>query len=204
MFQDADLWDEREYKEGAIVSLNPKELLLAQTLETVHFASDLMGLVEARSSWARMGVGVHVTAPKIDPGWNKRITLELTNHSTAKYELEAGIEKPCQLILLQVPRSINVLTCCSVISNALCQRHFPPLPRLNQTRNGRLVLLQRARQISSSEAAGFSPPIRAPQCPQKFFRPPRSPPHFVHLLTANPRTGCGEAIHPWRRPRSAR
>ena len=107
MFEDADLWDEREYREGEIVTLKSNGLLLAQTLETVHLPHDLMGLVEGRSSWARMGVGVHVTAPKIDPGFNKPITLELTNHSQADYQLEAGIERPCQLILLRISKPLT-------------------------------------------------------------------------------------------------
>jgi len=104
MFEDADLWDEHEYQEGDVVTLHKGELVLAQTLEVVHLPNDLMGLVEGRSSWARMGVGIHVTAPKIDPGWNKRITLELTNHSQVNYELEAGAERPCQLMLLRLSK----------------------------------------------------------------------------------------------------
>jgi dCTP deaminase len=107
MFEDADLWDEREYKEGEIVTLKRGGLLLAQTLETVHLPHDLMGLVEGRSSWARMGVGVHVTAPKIDPGFNNPITLELTNQSQADYQLEAGVERPCQLMLLRISKALT-------------------------------------------------------------------------------------------------
>lgn len=107
MFEDADLWDEQEYEKGHIVTLHEGELVLAQTLETVHLPHDLMGLVEGRSSWARMGVGIHVTAPKIDPGWDKPITLELTNHSRANYELEAGVERPCQLMLLKLSKPLT-------------------------------------------------------------------------------------------------
>lgn len=107
MFEDADLWEEHEYAEGQTVTLKPGILLLAQTLEIVHLPHDLMGLVEGRSSWARMGVGVHVTAPKIDPGWNKRITLELTNHSKVNYDLEAGVERACQLMLLQISKPLK-------------------------------------------------------------------------------------------------
>jgi len=107
MFEDADLWDEQEYKEGDVVTLHKGELVLAQTRETVHLPNDLMGLVEGRSSWARMGVGIHVTAPKIDPGWNRPITLELTNHSQVNYELEAGLERPCQLMLLKLSNPLT-------------------------------------------------------------------------------------------------
>jgi dCTP deaminase len=107
MFEDADLWDEHECEIGEIVTLKKGGLLLAQTLETVHLPHDLMGMVEGRSSWARMGVGVHVTARKIDPGFNKPITLELTNHSKADYELEAGVERPCQLMLIRISKPLT-------------------------------------------------------------------------------------------------
>jgi len=39
--------------------------VLAQTLERVYIPPDLAGFVEGRSSWARIGVTIHVTAPKI-------------------------------------------------------------------------------------------------------------------------------------------
>ena len=107
MFEEADLWLEEERKSGDVVKLKRGELVLAQTLEKVHLPNDLMGMVEGRSSWARLGIGVHVTAPKIDPGYNKSITLELTNHSNADYELEAGVEKACQLILLKLSKPLK-------------------------------------------------------------------------------------------------
>jgi len=60
-----------------------------------------MGAVEGRSDWARLGIGVHA-APKIAPGFNKKITLELTNHSEVDYQLEAGVERACQLVLVRL------------------------------------------------------------------------------------------------------
>ena len=37
----------------------------------------LSGRVEGRSRLARLGIGIHVTAPKIDPGYKNQITLEI-------------------------------------------------------------------------------------------------------------------------------
>ncbi len=128
MFEDADLWDEREYKEGEIVTLHKGELVLAQTLETVHLPNDLMGLVEGRSSWARMGVAIHVTAPKIDPGWNRPITLELTNHSQVNYELEAGIERPCQLLLLKLSKPLTQAQLYGTSSEHIFAESDKPVP----------------------------------------------------------------------------
>ena len=51
------------------MEIEPREFVLARTLEPVRTPNDLMGLVEGRSSWARVGLGVHLTASKIDPGF---------------------------------------------------------------------------------------------------------------------------------------
>jgi deoxycytidine triphosphate deaminase len=67
-------------------------------------------LVEGRSTFAEFGIGIHVTAPKIDPGYNNRITLELTNHSQATWKIFAGEEgiSLSQLILMQVSPALKV------------------------------------------------------------------------------------------------
>jgi dCTP deaminase len=76
-FNAPDLWD---HQEADHCVLEQGDFVLSQTLEAVKIPLDLMGLVEGRSSWARFGVSVHVTAPKIDPGFSDPITLEFTNH----------------------------------------------------------------------------------------------------------------------------
>ena len=99
MFDEADLWEQQE---AEFLTLRPGRMVLAQTLEVVHLPNDLMGLVESRSSWARFGVGVHITAPKIDPGYSQPITFELFNLSEVSYELRSEVDQPCQLVLIQL------------------------------------------------------------------------------------------------------
>ncbi len=67
----------------------------------------LMGLVEGRSSWARLGIGVHLTAPKIDPGFSNTIKLEISNHGNTPVQLRAGEDSPCQLILVQLSTALR-------------------------------------------------------------------------------------------------
>lgn len=57
--------------------LRPGDFIITETFERVHLSRLLSGRVEGRSRLARMGVGVHLTAPKIDPGFDTHITLEL-------------------------------------------------------------------------------------------------------------------------------
>jgi dCTP deaminase len=55
----------------------PGMLVIGQTLEWIGLSNLLSGRVEGRSRLARMGIGVHITAPKIDPGFENYITLEM-------------------------------------------------------------------------------------------------------------------------------
>ena len=57
--------------------IKPSQFIITQTMERVRLSRMLSGRVEGRSRLARMGIGVHITAPKIDPGFDGHITLEL-------------------------------------------------------------------------------------------------------------------------------
>lgn len=59
--------------------LHPGELALAITHESITLPSDLVGWLDGRSSLARLGLMVHVTAHRIDPGWSGNIVLEFYN-----------------------------------------------------------------------------------------------------------------------------
>lgn len=76
----------------------PGRFVIGQTLETVRLPLDLSGRVEGRSRLARLGIGVHITAPKIDPGFHNRITLEIFNLGSWKVRLKAGMTI-CTLIV---------------------------------------------------------------------------------------------------------
>ncbi len=69
----------------------PGMFLIGQTLERVTLATSLAGRVEGRSRLARLGIGVHITAPKIDPGFSNNITLEMFNIGPSTIRLRAGM-----------------------------------------------------------------------------------------------------------------
>jgi dCTP deaminase len=99
LFADADLWDTEERN---VYILKRGQFVLAQTHEEVCLPNDLMGLVEGRSSLARLGIGIHLTAPKIDPGFKGNITLEMSNNGNVDVELVAGESRICQLMFLSI------------------------------------------------------------------------------------------------------
>lgn len=71
--------DEIYIPDGEAFFLHPGELALAVTLESVTLPADIVGWLDGRSSLARLGLMVHVTAHRIDPGWSGRIVLEFIN-----------------------------------------------------------------------------------------------------------------------------
>jgi len=71
--------------------LHPGELALAMTLESVTLPDDIVGWLDGRSSLARLGLMVHVTAHRIDPGWSGNIVLEFINAGKLPLALRAGM-----------------------------------------------------------------------------------------------------------------
>ncbi|MEE4379969.1 MAG: dCTP deaminase [Candidatus Competibacteraceae bacterium] len=71
--------------------LHPGELALAVTAESVTLSDDLVGWLDGRSSLARLGLMVHVTAHRIDPGWSGAIVLECFNSGKLPLALRPGM-----------------------------------------------------------------------------------------------------------------
>ena len=81
----------------------PGQFVIGQTLEWVEMPMDLAGRIEGRSRLARLGVGVHITAPKIDPGFRNRITLEMYNLGPWTIALSGGMTI-CTLMVERLSR----------------------------------------------------------------------------------------------------
>jgi len=71
--------DEIFIQDGDAFFLHPGELALAVTYESVTLPDNIVGWLDGRSSLARLGLMVHVTAHRIDPGWSGQIVLEFYN-----------------------------------------------------------------------------------------------------------------------------
>jgi dCTP deaminase len=82
--------------------LEPNIFVLGWTAENINIPtfSRLAARVEGKSSLARLGIGVHITAPTIHAGFTGQIQLEICNHGPLKVQLLAGM-RVCQLIFEQ-------------------------------------------------------------------------------------------------------
>ena len=80
------------------------DFVLGITLEKVDLPLEygIAARVEGRSSLARMGLAVHVTAPTIQAGWSGYITLEIVNLGPWPIKLRPQELLACQLIFERV------------------------------------------------------------------------------------------------------
>src|SRR5207245_10541030 len=92
--------------EQALFKLHPGELKLALTLEEVTVPGSLAANVQGKSSLARAGLAVHITAPHIHPGFAAPIALELYNHGPWTLEFLPGRDLVCQIIFFKVSTNI--------------------------------------------------------------------------------------------------
>ena len=81
--------------------LQPHELVLCSTVEYVDIPANIQAQVHGKSSIARLGLLVHITAGFIDPGFKGKITLEACNLNNIPILLRAG-KRICQLSLMQL------------------------------------------------------------------------------------------------------
>ncbi|PPI88210.1 dCTP deaminase [Candidatus Pantoea edessiphila] len=71
--------------------LHPGNLVLAVTLESIIMPDNLVGWLDGRSSLARLGLMVHATSHRIDPGWEGCIVLEFYNFGKLPLALCPGM-----------------------------------------------------------------------------------------------------------------
>ena len=77
------------------------QLILGFTSESVSLPQHLGGRIEGKSSYARVGLMVHITAPTIHPGFDNNIMLELYNVGRLPIRVRPG-DAVCQLVLERV------------------------------------------------------------------------------------------------------
>jgi len=106
-----ELMEEIEIKEGAPFILQPKDFILATTREEFSLNEDLMARLDGRSSLGRLGVVVHSTAARFDPGWQGKAVMELGNLGIMPVVLYSGmricsltfetLSSPCEVSYLK-------------------------------------------------------------------------------------------------------
>lgn len=97
---DPKAFDERALvlREGPYCVIPPHGFVLARTLEYIRMPKNCIGLVAAKSSYARVGLVVNFTV--IEPEWEGEITLELSNTTPLPAKIYA-LEGIAQLLFFE-------------------------------------------------------------------------------------------------------
>ena len=73
------------------IILQPGEVCLGKTLEKITVGPDIMGKLEGRSRYARMGISIHITASIVQPGSDNHQVLEIANLAPFPVVLHQGM-----------------------------------------------------------------------------------------------------------------
>ncbi|MEM3609923.1 MAG: dCTP deaminase [Candidatus Anstonellales archaeon] len=81
-----------ELKKTNSIFLKPGDLVLAKTVEEIYVSNKIIGFMDGRSRFARIGLAVHVTSSLIQPGSKNRQILEISNLSNSVIKLKKGMK----------------------------------------------------------------------------------------------------------------
>ena len=84
--------DIKVVKHKDLFYIHPGELVIGMTEENIKIPENLVGILDGRSSLARLGLCVHISASRIDPGWNGKIALEFYNCGKVPLGLRPGMD----------------------------------------------------------------------------------------------------------------
>lgn len=120
-----DMMEEIVVKKGEPFVLQPRDFVLATTMESFKLPNDLLARLEGRSSLGRLGIVVHSTASIFEPGWNGVVVMELGNLGRMPVALYPGM-RVCALTFEEVSSVVEVPY--SKKKTAKYKRQQTPLP----------------------------------------------------------------------------
>lgn len=94
-------WKRRVLRKDEYITLKPGKLLLGRIAAKITIPKECAGKIEGRSSFARIGLGIHCTGEYVNPGYRGHMPLELYNFSPNPIRIFPYIPI-CQLILIKL------------------------------------------------------------------------------------------------------
>lgn len=73
------------------IAINPGQFILGHSMEYIKLPDTIVADLEGRSSFARLGIEIHMTAGFIDPGFEGVLTFEIFNAGPSPVKLYPGV-----------------------------------------------------------------------------------------------------------------
>ncbi len=86
---------------GKPIIIHPKEFVLGITMEKIKLPADIAAYVDGRSSLGRLGITAHITSSLVDPGFEGRLVLEISNLGKMPVTIYPG-SKICKLVFMKL------------------------------------------------------------------------------------------------------
>lgn len=108
-----DSRDPKEYtdfvkkEDGKPFIIHPGEFVLGITRERVRIPDDMAAYVDGRSSLGRLGLTAHITSGYVDPGFEGRLVLEISNLGKMPVILYPGM-KVCKILFFRLTSPCEV------------------------------------------------------------------------------------------------
>jgi|GEM_PF-758516 len=100
-------WSKVRLHWGESITLMPGQMLLGRTFEKFSIPQSCAGKIEGRSSFSRMGIAIHCTGDFINPGYRRRMPLEIFNCGRSAIRLFPLIPI-CQLIFVRLSSQAEI------------------------------------------------------------------------------------------------
>jgi len=91
---DKSMYEEIHLKKGEPITIRPGQFFIGETMEVLRLPANIVGRLEGKSSLARLGIVIHQTSARFDPGWDGTAALELRNNSDNDVVIYCG-DKIC-------------------------------------------------------------------------------------------------------------
>lgn len=91
---DKSMYEEMFLKKGDPITIRPGQFFIGETMEILTLPNNIIGRLEGKSSFARLGIVIHQTSARFDPGWDGPAALELRNNSDNDVVIYCG-DKIC-------------------------------------------------------------------------------------------------------------
>lgn len=100
------LWKKERVQRNGAIKLRPGEMLLGRTREKIRMPLDLVGKINTRGSYARLGLSTACNCDLVNPGYVGHVPLELTN-STRNTIVIHPLLPLCQLFLMPLTGEVS-------------------------------------------------------------------------------------------------
>lgn len=132
--------------------LHPGEFVLAMTYESIKVPRDMIALIEGRSTYARVGLSMHQTAPWIQPGWSGPVVLEMMNNGPLTIELTPRIDRPCQLAFFRLTSKLPPALAYGAKTTDIYQNQAHPLKHRQPVTSKKRSTLAKSKQRSGRKS----------------------------------------------------